>query len=118
MPTLFDSTANFNPIFINLQSFDLGEVPDDEVPTENRLGSIIATREHFVTVVQVVDEDTVVLAIKNDEDDYDYNEEFDEYIEKPLGDVEPNLDPKLLMKWDDLMRQDYSKATEQLEFVT
>ena len=118
MQTIFDSTTNFNPIFINLLDFETGETPAYEVPVENRLGSIIATREHFVTVVQLIDERTVVLSIDNGEDNYYYDEELEEYYEKPLGEVEPNLDPKLRMSWDDLLKQDFSKATEQLEFVT
>ena len=98
MPVIFDTNTPLNPIFINLLNFEVGDIPYDAIPIENRLGSIIVTQQLTSTVVQVLGKSLVVLAIND-------------------GGVEPNLEPKILISWGDLMRQDYSKAFQQLEFI-
>jgi hypothetical protein len=98
MQTIHNASIDNNLLTLELNHFEKGELPGYCYPAENCLGALIITQDHRVRVVQVVNDNTVVLAIET-------GEEFE-------------YDPKLLMKWNDLLRQNFSKATEQLEFVT
>ena len=99
MKTVFNTSLDNNPLTLDLYLFEKGERPDYYYHPEDCLGTLIITHERLVKVIQIVDEDTVVLAIDHGDD------------------TEIELEPKLLMKWSDLMKQDFSSATEQLEFV-
>jgi hypothetical protein len=98
MKTIFNTSIEYSPLTFELKHCEKGQLPEYCYDAVDCLGTLVITREGLFRVVQVVDDNTVVLAIDLD--------------------LDPNFEPKLLMKWDALMRQEFSQATEQLEFVT